>query len=402
MNSTHISLLTIASLLFLACSDSLPETQSLKDDAPTVSDLFDTYLETDFPPANGFDFPIGDPNAEGSYRDKATGKEYTGWYIATTFAEEYKLGIHPGEDWNGRGGGATDLGQPVRSVANGRVVTAKDFGRLWGKVILIEHIYYENHHKRTIQSLYAHLKAIEVKPGDVVKRRQRIGTIGQDPDKLYAPHLHLELRNDLSLSPTYWPSSDGKNVVWVKKHYIPPSKFIRAHRKLFVPQEEKVLLLVDNESYRMKLFKENKLVKEYDVSFGQGTGRKRVEGDNNTPKGMYFVVEKEKGDIPGKYGAYFGGHWIKINYPNAFDAAWGREEGKISKAVANEIAAAWRARKLTPQKTNLGGGIGLHGWIREWKNDGARRLSWGCVVLHNRDIGKVYPMVPMGSMVVLM
>ena len=385
-----------------ACSDSSSELSQLRDTASTPIDLFDTYLETDFPPANGFDFPVGNPDAEGSYIDRTTGKEHNGWYIATKFAEKYSLGIHPGEDWNGKGGGATDLGQPVYAIGNGRVVTAKDFDRLWGKVIVIEHLFYENHHKRIIQSVYAHLDRIEVEEGDIVKRRENIGTIGQDPDKLYLPHLHLELRSNLTLSPTYWPSSDGKNVHWIREHYISPSQFIASHRNLFVPQKERSLVLIDHHQYRMKLFKEKRLIGEYNVSFGQGTERKRIEGDNNTPKGMYFVVEKQKGDIPGKYGPYFGKHWIKINYPNAYDAAWGKKEGHINEATKEKITTAWRIRKLTPQQTALGGGIGLHGWIREWENDGSRRLSWGCVVLHNRDIRTLYPQVPIGTMVVIM
>ena len=35
---------------------------------------------------------------------------------------------------------------------------------------------------------------------------------------------------------------------------------------------------------------------------------------------MYFVIDKRRGNFPGDYGAYYGGHWIKINYPNRFDA----------------------------------------------------------------------------------
>jgi lipoprotein-anchoring transpeptidase ErfK/SrfK len=49
----------------------------------------------------------------------------------------------------------------------------------------------------------------------------------------------------------------------------------------------------------------------------------------------------------------------------------------------------------------LGGGIGFHGWIREWKNDGPRHLSWGCVVMHLSDVGKLFEQVPEGTMVVI-
>jgi len=70
--------------------------------------------------------------------------------------------------------------------------------------------HYKNHEHRKIISLYAHLNEIKVNEGSVVQRRQIIATVGQDPDKLFAAQLHLELRWDDSLSPTYWPSSNGK------------------------------------------------------------------------------------------------------------------------------------------------------------------------------------------------
>ena len=154
---------------------------------PTSTNVFDAYLNTNIPPADGFDFPVGDANAKGLYKDLATGIEYNGWRIDTHFAENYQLGIHTGEDWNGNGGGNTDLGQDVHAVANGRVTFAQNCGRLWGNVITVEHHFYENHEHRKIISLYAHLNEIKVKEGAVVQRRQVIATIGQDPDKTYSP-----------------------------------------------------------------------------------------------------------------------------------------------------------------------------------------------------------------------
>lgn len=382
-------------------SSSSAQFHSQSSQAKSTGNPFDNFLQTSIPSADGFDFPFGDADGKGAYTDNATGKTHQGWYIATKFGEKNSLGIHPGEDWNGNGGGNTDLGQPVFAVANGRVVSAEQCGQPWGNVVVVEHVFYENHQQRRIRSLYAHLQTMKVKRGEAVKRRQQIATIGQDPDKTFGAHLHLELRWDESLAPTYWPSSNGKDLRWVREHYTEPSGFIAAHRRLFVPQQEAALVLVDQESYKMRLYERGQLRGEYDISLGQGKGEKRVQGDNKTPKGMYFVLNKHRGKFDGAYGEYYGGHWIKVNYPNRYDAARGRAEGVISAQQERAIAAAWAQRKPTLENTRLGGGIGFHGWAREWQNDGPRHLSWGCVVMHIYDIRKVFDQIPSGAMVVI-
>jgi len=63
--------------------------------------------------------------------------------------------------------------------------------------------------------------------------------------------------------------------------------------------------------------------------------------------------------------------------------------------------AAWGERKLTPQNTPLGSGIGFHGWASEWKKKSGANLSFGCVVLHNKDIAAWFDEVAMGTMVVI-
>jgi len=368
--------------------------------AALADGVFDDYLKTEVPPADGFDFPVGDPDGKGSYKDP-DGKIHHGWYVATGFGEKFYLGIHPGEDWNGRGGGNTDAGQPVHAVAAGKVIYADLAGNLWGRVVMIQHVFYENHQKKSIRSLYVHLGEIKVKLGDVVKRRQVIGTIGRDPQKLYYAHLHLELRWNHKIPAIYWPSAGNKSKSWVLNNYTSPTLFIKSHRNLFIPQKEKILVLVDQESYKMRLYRDGKQKAEYDVSFGQGKGRKRRRGDLKTPQGMYFITSKKKGEFGGEYGAFYGGHWIKVNYPNRYDAAWGRQNKLIKKSVEAAIAKDWAGRKLTLGNTRLGGGIGFHGWIEEWENSGHRHLSWGCIVLHNRDIFGFYKLVSPGTMVVI-
>lgn len=131
--------------------------------------------------ADGFDYPVGKPNGDG-------------YYIFRGFSPNG----HLGEDWNGNGGGDTDEGDPVYSIAHGVVVFSEDYKRGWGNVVIIRHAYRENNGQIAfIDSLYGHLKVRAVKLGQQVTRGQIVGTIGCGPYRMYAAHLHFEIRKDL-------------------------------------------------------------------------------------------------------------------------------------------------------------------------------------------------------------
>jgi hypothetical protein len=57
-----------------------------------------------------------------------------------------------------------------------------------------------------------------------------------------------------SLTPTYWPSSNGKDVTWVKQHYTDPSAFIKSHRFVTCPSARGHSDTVDPGSYKMRLY----------------------------------------------------------------------------------------------------------------------------------------------------
>ena len=152
---------------------------------------------------NGFDFPVGKPDANGYYN-----------------AQKFKENYHLGEDWNGVNGGNSDLGDPIYTIANGYVSFAEDIKGGWGNVIRIVHYVDE---KEKVESLYAHCDTITVKKGDYVSKGTRIGTIG-DNDGGYLAHLHLELRSivGLAIGGGYSKSTDG---------YINPTEYIKNNRK---------------------------------------------------------------------------------------------------------------------------------------------------------------------------
>lgn len=130
---------------------------------------------------DGFDYPVGKPNGDG-------------YYIFRGFTQNG----HLGEDWNGNGGGNTDEGDPVYSIAHGVVVFSEDYKRGWGNVVIVRHAYRENNGQIAfVDSLYGHLRVRSVKLGQQVARGQVVGTIGRGPYNMYQAHLHFEIRKDL-------------------------------------------------------------------------------------------------------------------------------------------------------------------------------------------------------------
>jgi murein DD-endopeptidase MepM/ murein hydrolase activator NlpD len=170
-----------------------------------ANDHFDTAFTK---LADGFDFPVGRPDAQGYYR-----------------ARGFRSHGHLGEDWDGVGGGDTDLGDPIYSIGDGLVVFARDCHMGWGNVVIVRHSYREGGAIRTIDSLYGHLNSILVRNGQAVARGQKIATMGT-AHGLYDAHLHLEIRRNIEIGMSRAAfAQDFSN-------YYDPSQFIQAHRHL--------------------------------------------------------------------------------------------------------------------------------------------------------------------------
>jgi murein DD-endopeptidase MepM/ murein hydrolase activator NlpD len=177
-------LLIIGALLLTGC----------KQEFPTNPD----YI------SDGFDFPVGKPNSKGYYDAQPFGKNN-----------------HLGSDWNGDGGGNTDLGKPVFAISNGYIHSAKNLGGGWGNVIRIIH---QLPNGKQVESLYAHCKKILVKPNTWVKKGEKIGTMGSCNGR-YIAHLHFEIRSFINMK-------IGGGYSWFSLGYLNPTKFIKANREV--------------------------------------------------------------------------------------------------------------------------------------------------------------------------
>jgi len=86
------------------------------------------------------------------------------------------------------------------------------------------HLAYSGPPSRSVESLYAHLARIDVRKGGLIRGGEQIGTLG-NCDGFCSAHLHFELRGrpGLPIGPGYATDATG---------WLPPSEFIRQHRKL--------------------------------------------------------------------------------------------------------------------------------------------------------------------------
>lgn len=159
--------------------------------------------------ADGFDFPVGKPDADGFYK-----------------ARGYWPNGHLGEDWNGRGGGDSDLGTPIYAMGRGVVIFSQNIHVGWGNCILVRHIFREADGRLAmVDSLYAHLLERKVKLHDLVEKGQLVGTMGGNSG-MYPVHLHFEVRKNLHIG------MNRSQFARDNSNYFSPTAFINARRQL--------------------------------------------------------------------------------------------------------------------------------------------------------------------------
>ena len=157
--------------------------------------------------ADGFGLPVGLENGKKYYK-----------------ARGFRPNGHLGEDWNGVGGGDSDLGDPVYVTAGGLVVYARDFRAGWGNVVIVRHAYMERGDVRYVDSLYGHLDRILVKEGQRLDRGDKVGTIGTAHGQ-YPAHLHFEMRKDIRVG--MFRSSFKRDF----SVYFDPTQFVLTHQQ---------------------------------------------------------------------------------------------------------------------------------------------------------------------------
>jgi len=169
------------------------------------ADFFAANILPSLPVANEFDTPLRPPDGAGA---------------VVTLPYLYK-NQHLGEDWATQKGNAT-LGEPVYSVADGWVSVAQDFQGVYGKVVFICYRLPDGRWPPFVEVMYGLLNSMDVQAGQLVKRGQKIGTVG-NADGTNPAHLHWEVRQTVGLGVGPWWEANASG-------WLGPSEFITAHR----------------------------------------------------------------------------------------------------------------------------------------------------------------------------
>lgn len=102
-------------------------------------------------------------------------------------------------------------GTPVSAIAGGRVLEAGWAGQ-FGKRVMVEHRAADGNR---FVSIYAHLKDIEVKPGQDLRPGDLVGTVGTT-GRTTGPHLHLQV--------DVWPLDQDEFKPFVAKRRMAPEE----------------------------------------------------------------------------------------------------------------------------------------------------------------------------------
>lgn len=162
---------------------------------------------------------------------------------------------------------------------------------------------------------------------------------------------------------------------------IRPTVGIRVPINLDTVKKDSMMIFISKSSYMLQVRYRGKIIRAYKAVFGPNPlMNKLMEGDRNTPEGVFRIANKNPAS---KYDKFMG-----INYPN--DSAMAR---------FNKL----KASGALPASARIGGDVGIHGIWPGGDDMIQLGIGWtdGCIALKNKDIEELFTMVGVGTKVVI-
>lgn len=148
------------------------------------------------------------------------------------------------------------------------------------------------------------------------------------------------------------------------------------------------LIEIHKQKKTLYLFNGEKLWRAYPVLIGQNPEDDKVRrGDACTPEGKFYICQKNSRS---KYHLSLG-----LSYPNIEHAERGLRDRLIDTRQYDAIVRSINQGAIPPWNTALGGEIFIHGDGEFWQ------WTYGCVALRNKDIDELYPVIKVGTEVII-
>jgi murein L,D-transpeptidase YafK len=142
-----------------------------------------------------------------------------------------------------------------------------------------------------------------------------------------------------------------------------------------------ISIVIDKSDYELSVFDEKGWYATYPVVFGNSSlSDKKMEGDKNTPEGIFHILNKRVHDKWCRFMA--------LDYPTQAD------RDKFNQR---------KQRGEIPANASIGGGIGIHGtWPHEdFVIDRYKNWTLGCISMKNEDVTEIYAFTNPGTKVTI-
>lgn len=155
-------------------------------------------------------------------------------------------------------------------------------------------------------------------------------------------------------------------------------------------------VLVDTERQEIRVFADGEqLLHLPRIAIGRGgVSHARERGDQTTPLGEFRVAWINDDS---RFHRFFG-----LDFPNFQHARVAYNSGVMQLEEFLDITDALRARRLPPQRTAVGGHIGIHG-LGEGDPALHARANWtnGCVAVTDEEMDQLSEYIEVGTRVVI-